>query len=148
LKSNLIPDLLNQLTTLSKIDIWSPEDHRSADSIDAQFTQLLIQAEALCSVPTNNYWNVKLNNKYFIYQYWLTKMRGLKNKRNVSDQLLTICLKISDNDIFQNNTSSSILQQFRHGRKTLIDTRIESFQTRQVFLDHLQCSRIDSGQVT
>jgi hypothetical protein len=146
LKSNQIPDLLNQLTTLSKIEIWSPEDHRSADNLDAQFTQLLIQAEA--SVPINNYWNVKLHNKHFIYQYWLAKKTGIKNKRDVSNQLLTICSKISDDNIFQNNTSRNILQQYRHARKTLIDTRTESFQTQQVFLNHLQCHHTDSGQAT
>jgi hypothetical protein len=81
-KNNMIPKLLKQLTTLSELEIWTTADHRSADNIDAQFTKLLIQAEASCSVPTNNYWNAKLNNQYFIYQYWLTKMRGIKNKRD------------------------------------------------------------------
>jgi hypothetical protein len=78
----------------------------------------------------------------------MTFNHHIKNKRDVIDQLLTICSKIIDDNIFQNNTNRSTLQQFRHARKALIGTRIESFHTRQVFLDHLQCSCIDSGEVT
>jgi hypothetical protein len=60
----LIPSLLHRIQQLSYIVKWTLNDSEELETIDAQFTQILLEAESKCAVPTENHWSIDLQNKY------------------------------------------------------------------------------------
>jgi hypothetical protein len=145
IKSNKVPSLLSQINSLSQLHQWSPIEHILIEELDSTFTTMLLQAEALVALPSNNFWNKELHNKYIIYTYWVTIIKGLKNRREVSSQLQKLRESNPTIDMHQANPNRSAQKQLQHARKDLIEARTNSFNNRQVFLDHLQEKRIESG---
>jgi hypothetical protein len=148
MQSKSTTEILNKLQRLSDKHIWNSKDHESADKINTQFTSILLQAEQGSAIPIDNYWNSELHIKNLIYNYWITTIRGIKNKKNVSNQLKLIQDQLGDNDPYQGVSEITPIKKLRHARKTLLDAQTQSFNTRQVFLDHLQYQRIKSGRTT
>jgi hypothetical protein len=145
IKSNKVPSLLLQINKLSQIHQWNQIKHKLIDELDSTFTTMLLQAEALVALPSNNFWNEELHNKYIIYTYWVTIIKGLKNRRDVSSQLQKLKESNPTIDMHQANPNRSAQKQLQHARKDLIEARTKSFNNRQVFLDHLQEKRLESG---
>jgi hypothetical protein len=147
-RQNQPPTLLQQLQILSEKSLWNTRDHESADDIDNLFTSLLLQAEKGSAIPINNFWNSDLHIKNLIYNNWITPIRGIKNKKNVSNQLKSLLDQMGNNNPHQGASDRSPIKQVRHARKALLEARNQSFQNQQVILDHLQYQRIESGKAT
>jgi hypothetical protein len=148
MQTNLITGLLQQFQTLSERPTWNEQYHQLVNVIDASFTKTLLQAEQESAVPCSIYWSSYLHIKHLIFIYWVTIIQGSKNKKNIMDQLKTLSEQIGESDEFQEDTTRSALKQLRHARKALLDSRLNSYQNRQVFLEHLQNQRIENGQAT
>jgi hypothetical protein len=55
IKSNKVPSLLLQINKLSQVHQWNPIEHKLIYELDSTFTIMLLQAEALEALPSNNY---------------------------------------------------------------------------------------------
>jgi hypothetical protein len=145
--SNQTPNILHQLLLLQKIDQWTSKEYSTLETLDQQFTSVLLNSEKLSSIPTTNHWSPELHTKSQIYKYWLLYLKGKKNNINVDVQLDEILSTTPLNTILQDNPNRHFIKQLQHARKSLIDVRTNSYHHRQVFLNHLQSHRIESGHV-
>jgi hypothetical protein len=88
--TNKIDDLLHKLKELSNTTEWTTDHHQALEEVDTTFTDVLLQAESKCATPVDFPWSPTIQTKATVYQYWLTKLHGIKNNINVHDQLKKI----------------------------------------------------------
>jgi hypothetical protein len=100
-----IPGLLQQIKKIEQTTTWINSEHHQLESIDTMFTNILLQAEQKCLIPTNNHWTSELHEKYLIYMYWAITIKGQKNKKHINNQLNSIILQSPEIDIFQGNST-------------------------------------------
>lgn len=136
-ETHALPPLLNRITTLANNSTWQQLDHDALESIDQEFTSILLKAESQCAVPTAYPWSLELHNASLVYRYWLIHQKGLKNKRNTTIQLRNIQSQIDEDQIFQMDPTRTSMAQFRLSRKNLIDLQQQSYSKRKDSL-HIQ----------
>jgi hypothetical protein len=147
-KSNMVDNLLNNLTELSKIQIWDNTHHNALEQTDQQFTNLLLQSEAKCATPVDFPWSPTIQQKAAIYQFWLTKLHGIKNNINVSDQTTKIKESLAPDEVFQGNAKRSLIKQLKYARKNLINARLKADDLREEYLEVLQEIAINEGRMS
>jgi hypothetical protein len=138
-------NLLQQLRLLKDVLHWTTSEYSLLERIDQQFATILLESEKNCSIPTAHHWSIELHKKYLIHRYWVTYLRGKKNI-NVANQLQEILKQVSLSTIQQDNPARHYIKQLQHSRKALIDVQTQSYQHRQVHLNHLQTQRIFSTE--
>jgi hypothetical protein len=58
---NELPQLLNELNAIDVIQQWTQQEHTILEEIDTKFTNLLLQAESECAIPTQHPWSPELD---------------------------------------------------------------------------------------
>jgi hypothetical protein len=117
------------------------------EKIDVSFTTELLQAESKCATPIDFPWSPTIQQKAFIYQYWLTRLHCLKNNVEVP-QTNNIHDPLDSNDIFQGNPNRPLLKQLKLARKSLINSRLRADELREEYLELVQEIAINEGNTT
>lgn len=146
-KTNKIEKLLTTIQKLQETENWTNQEHRELESIDIQFTEILLQSEAACAPPSEYPWSPTLHLASTIYQYWKTKLHGNKNNIDVAEQLEQLVQQLPTDAVYQNCKGRSTIKQLKHARKTLINSRIKAQDLRNEHLELLQEISIEDGNI-
>jgi hypothetical protein len=147
-KSNKIDDLLGKLTSPSQTTAWTIHQHNELETVDTTFTDVLLQAEAKCATPVDFPWSPTIQMKSTVYQYWTTKLHGIKNNIDVSEPLQKLLHLIPNDDVYQGNRNRPITKQLNHARKHLINARLRADELREEYLEISQEIAINEGKMT
>jgi hypothetical protein len=79
-KHNLVNKLLSELRDLEQTTQWTLGHHNDLEQIDITFTEMLLQSESKCTIPSDYPWSPTLHKASLIYQYWCTVFHGKKIK--------------------------------------------------------------------
>jgi hypothetical protein len=139
-KINILPDTLQQLQSLAKLDTWTTYHHQQFENIDSTFTQTLLKCEKACSLPNKADWHPKLHHCYLIHRYWKLRVAGIRNKIDVNTQLLAISnkLKSLNISIHQDCPNRPFQHQLRRAKQNLIEQRRIAVNARQHHLTFRQ----------
>lgn len=147
-QTNSVDKLLSSLQQLAGIPTWTKSHHETIEQLDAKFTELLLQAEHTCAAPCDFPWSPTIHKAALVYQLWVTKLNGTKNKIDISEQANKIINMLDIEDIYQGDKNRSITKQVQHARKQLINSRLRAEELREHYLDILQQQSIDDGNGT
>jgi hypothetical protein len=87
-QTNQINQLLTTLNDLSLNNNWTDNEHKILETIDVQFTNLLLSAEAeIAIIPVQYPWSPELHQTSLIYTYWIIHLKGNKNNIDIGQQL-------------------------------------------------------------
>jgi hypothetical protein len=147
-QTNSLPHLLEQLNELNSINTWTDQQHSLLESIDNQFTKILLTAEEESAMPINYPWSPELDKASLLYTYWIIIINGKTSRIDTATQLDTIAQKLGDIDIYQDNKNRRPLAQMRLARRNLINCQLESQQKRDIHLNIQHDISIEKGQMT
>ncbi len=124
-KNNDLIHSLNQ--QLDELQLHPPPTdiiHQTLESIDQQFTALLLQAESAAEIKNKAPWHPALHQAHLVWEYWRRKASGNATKIDTSTQLLDILQQIRPpTDIHMNDITRPTHYQLKKATKILRELR-------------------------
>jgi hypothetical protein len=139
-KQQCLPEILQHLRTLARIDEWTNDHHAKFDTIDKEFTRSLLKAEKKCKMPHDAQWHPQLHQRYLIHKYWKTSVQSKRNHKHTTDQLISILHQIKQQqyDHLQDNPHRPPIYQLKLAKKNLQEARQHDITRRQNHLTYRQ----------
>jgi hypothetical protein len=132
--SEKIPTILRSLRELKKQDAWAPEEHTNLESIDQEFTQLLVETGQSLSMQYNTPWSPTIDKAFKIHKYWKQKTsRKLNRIRNIP--IITQLEQELGNDLYMGNPARSFYGQLVRSSKMLNKAQRNATTSRIQYLN-------------
>jgi hypothetical protein len=101
-KQDVVHQMLLDLVELKKRDKWNQHHHIQLETIDQNFTKLLLTAEKQCAIPIEYPWSPQLDQKAKKNRYWTLQLQKHKNNINLKAQLDFIENQIPQQKFYHN----------------------------------------------
>jgi hypothetical protein len=150
-KGKQIPILLQRIKELQNNENWTQSEHDKLETIDKEFTAVLLKAEQKCAKPHNAPWHPALHQSYLIFTYWRIVTSGKANRKSTKFQLRQILKQLQEaptpaNDIYQDEKQRSPFHQLKMAKAKLKEQRREARQKRNEFLTFQQEIKVLEGK--
>jgi hypothetical protein len=131
---NDLHNLHTNITTLEQTTNWTTAEHNILETVDTQFTALLLQAEKSLNSHYHHDWSMQLHEQYGIYIYWKTR-KMCSNNRIRNPELLQQLTTQYGEHLYQGNIHRSIYGQYKLAIKNLKKLRQNAADNRINFVD-------------
>jgi hypothetical protein len=135
IKTKKLETLHHRIETLYHQEKWVHKDKRKLETIDQEFTKLLIQAEKKGNKSKNTPWTSAIHQADLTYKYWKLYKKGKQNRIETAGQLTELQIKMATKEqIWQGNQNRPPKNQYLRAKKELEKLRKTSKEDRYKFL--------------
>jgi len=111
-------------------------DHKDLDTLDADITKILINADRNCVKAGDSPWSPQLHTAYLVHHYWSLKLSQQKTRRDYPQAYSSIESQVPHTQLYPNPTNT-ISANLRYTQAQLRDIHKKAQEKWQAHLDEL-----------